>query len=474
MFVDLDGTLIASDLLWESLLRLVREHPRAIFMIPFWLMSGRAHLKRKIASLAIPDVSRLPYRSDVLQFLQSERAQGRRMVLATASDELVAGKVADHLGLFDDRICTSGGKNLKGSDKLVAIETYCRERGLCEFAYVGDSRADLPIWKAAYQIYVVAPSRALKAAVGRLGKPAHVLASHDSKFRPLLRALRPHQWAKNVLIFLPLVLAHLLSDLSRVFATILAFVVFSACASTVYLLNDMLDIEADRAHPKKRFRPFASGKLPLVWGGLLIPLLIVSALGVSWAFLPPLFSAVLVGYLGVNLAYSGWLKRKPIVDVLVLANMYTLRLLAGGVAATVPVSEWLLAFSTFFFLSLAFAKRYSELSRLAAERQVQAAGRGYAVSDLSLIETMGPCSGYMSVMVLALYINSDHVKTLYSHSNLLWGLCGLLLYWISRLWFWAKRGELLEDPVVFALTDRNSLIVAAIGAIVVAAAAWSG
>ena len=207
---------------------------------------------------------------------------------------------------------------------------------------------------------------------------------------------------------------------------------------------------------------------------LTIPVLIVIAFGVSLAFLPPLFLAVLACYLGANLAYSVWLKRKPIVDVLVLANMYTLRLLAGGVAANIPVSEWLLAFSAFFFLSLAFAKRYSELSRLAAEQQVKAAGRGYAVSDLSLIETMGPCSGYMSVLVLALYINSDHVKTLYANSNLLWVLCALLLYWISRLWFWAKRGELLEDPVVFAMTDRNSLIVAAIGAIIVAAAAWSG
>jgi 4-hydroxybenzoate polyprenyltransferase len=205
----------------------------------------------------------------------------------------------------------------------------------------------------------------------------------------------------------------------------------------------------------------------------LIPLLILFALGVSWAFLPPLFLGVLVCYLGANVCYSVWLKRKPMIDVLLLANLYTLRVLAGGVAADVPISEWLLAFATFFFLSLAFVKRYSELIRL-AEPQAKAAGRGYAVSDLSLIESMGPCSGYLSVLVLALYINSEQVKNLYPHGKLLWLLCALLLYWISRLWFWAKRGEMLEDPVVFTITDRNSLIVAAVGVAVMAAAAWSG
>ena len=225
---------------------------------------------------------------------------------------------------------------------------------------------------------------------------------------------------------------------------------------------------------KKRLRPIASGKLPIGWARALIPVLIAIALAAAWAFLPPLFLAVLVCYLGANLCYSGWLKRKPMIDVLILANMYTLRLLAGGVATGIPVSEWLLAFSTFFFLSLAFVKRYSELNRLAGEQRPKAARRGYAVSDLSMIETMGPCSGYMSVLVLALYINSDQVKNLYPNSNLLWIICALLLYWISRLWFWAKRGELLEDPVVFAITDRTSLIVAAIGIITFAAAAWSG
>ena len=242
----------------------------------------------------------------------------------------------------------------------------------------------------------------------------------------------------------------------------------------MYLINDLLDVEADRSHPKKRHRPFAAGDLPAAWGVVLAPLLTLLALGLSWAFLPPSFLGVLVCYLAANLAYSAWLKRKPMIDVLVLANMYTLRLVAGGVATGVPLSDWLLAFATFFFLSLAFAKRYCELARLVNERQGKAAGRGYAVSDLSLIETMGPCSGYMSVLVLALYLNSDQVQRLYTHGDYLWGLCALLLYWISRLWFWAKRGEPIEDPVTFALTDRNSLIAAAIGACLLAAAARGG
>ncbi len=302
----------------------------------------------------------------------------------------------------------------------------------------------------------------------------HIVAAPAAQLRPLVRALRPHQWVKNLLIFVPLILSHHVTDLGGITTAILAFISFSACASCAYLLNDLLDLEADRAHPKKHLRPLASGELSLSWAAALIPALIAIAFGVSWLFLPPLFLAVLACYLGANLCYSGWLKRKPMIDVLILANLYTLRVLAGGVATDVPVSEWLLAFSTFFFLSLAFVKRYSELIRLASEQQPKAAGRGYAVSDLSLLETMGPCSGYLSVLVLALYINSEQVKSLYSHSNLLWILCALLLYWISRLWFWAKRGELLEDPVVFAITDRNSLIVAAIGAATLAAAAWSG
>jgi 4-hydroxybenzoate polyprenyltransferase len=279
---------------------------------------------------------------------------------------------------------------------------------------------------------------------------------------------------KNLLLFAPLVLAHRLSDFAALVATTWAVIAFSACASSVYLLNDMLDLDADRAHPAKRFRPLASGKLPLSRAMALIPALLAIALGISWAFLPQLFLAALACYLAANVCYSGWLKRKPMIDVLVLSNMYTLRLLAGGIAAGVSVSEWLLAFSTFFFLSLAFVKRYSELHRLAIQRQSEAAGRGYAVSDLSLIEAMGPCSGYLSVLVLALYINSEQVKKLYAHGNVLWILCALLLYWISRLWFWAKRGELLEDPILFAITDRGSLIVAAIGAATLAAAAWSG
>jgi 4-hydroxybenzoate polyprenyltransferase len=315
---------------------------------------------------------------------------------------------------------------------------------------------------------------ALKTATEGLNKSVDVVAWRDSQLRLLLQALRPRQWVKNLLIFVPIILAHRLTDLNALVATAWALVAFSACASCVYLLNDMLDLEADRAHPKKQLRPLASGKLSLVWARASIPVLLAIGFGVSWAFLPPLFLGLLVCYLAANACYSGWLKRKPMLDVLVLSNMYTLRLLGGGIAANVPVSEWLLAFSTFFFLSLAFVKRYSELHRLASEQQLHAAGRGYAVSDLSLIETMGPCSGYISVLVLALYINSDQVKNLYFHSNLLWILCALLLYWISRLWFWAKRGVLIEDPVIFAITDRGSLIAAAVGAVTLAAAAWSG
>jgi len=296
----------------------------------------------------------------------------------------------------------------------------------------------------------------------------------SADWRALVRALRPQQWVKNLLLLVPLVLAHRLNDTAGLIASAWAAIAFSAAASSVYLLNDLLDLEADRAHPQKRSRPLAARDVTPAAALRTAAALLVLAFGISIVFLPLLFTAAVLAYLVANALYSLWLKRKPMVDVLVLANLYTLRVVAGGIATDVPVSEWLLAFSTFFFLSLAFVKRYAELHRLAAERGSQALGRGYEVSDLSLLETMGPCSGYLSVLVLALYINGEQVKNLYFRSNLLWVLCALLLYWISRLWFWAKRGELIEDPVTFALRDRNSLIVAVLGALTLAAAAWSG
>ncbi|HQU44718.1 MAG TPA: UbiA family prenyltransferase [Pirellulales bacterium] len=283
-------------------------------------------------------------------------------------------------------------------------------------------------------------------------------------WRPLVSLLRPHQWTKNLLLLVPAVLAHDLSPTTLATA-LLAMACFSACASAVYVVNDWLDVSFDRTHPHKRHRPFAAGTLDPALAPPIAALLASLGFGLAGLALPWTFSASLAIYVGASLAYTLWLKREAMADVLVLAGLYTTRLIAGSLATGVPLSEWLLAFSMFLFLSLALAKRHAELTRLAAEDAGSAQGRGYLVSDRALVGTLGPAAGYLTVLVLALYLNGDKVRGLYAHHLLLWLMCPLLLYWISRLWLLANRGELNEDPVVFAITDRTSLIVAALAAV---------
>ncbi len=273
--------------------------------------------------------------------------------------------------------------------------------------------------------------------------------------------MRPHQWAKNLLLFLPLILAHAWFDAARWGHAVLAFVAFCACASAVYICNDLLDLDSDRAHPRKRQRPFAAGTLPIVWGPPLMFGLLVVAFGIA-ALMPPTFLGLLALYLALSTTYSFWLKRKAMIDVIVLSGLYTLRILAGGVATDTQVSEWLMALSIFLFTSLAFSKRYSELSRLHEEGQESARGRGYRPCDLGVIESLGASCGYISVLVLALYIHGPDVHQSYRLQWPLWLVCPLLMYWISRIWLLSRRGQLSEDPIVFTLRDRVSWIVAAL------------
>jgi 4-hydroxybenzoate polyprenyltransferase len=278
----------------------------------------------------------------------------------------------------------------------------------------------------------------------------------------VLRALRPHQWAKNTLVFLPLMLAQRWGEWNAWLIALLVFAAFCLAASGVYVVNDILDVEADRRHPSKKNRPFAAGVLTPRFGVLLAGLLFVGALGLSVAVFPFEGAIIIVLYALLSTSYSLWLKRFLMVDVLVLSGLYALRILGGGLATGTPVSRWLLAFSGFFFLSLAFAKRYTELHQLSVKNtgEEKAAGRGYRVSDLSLVESLGPTSGYLAVLVLALYINSEQMMRYYANPWALWLICPLLVYWLSRVWFLAKRGELHDDPVIFALGDAVSWMVA--------------
>lgn len=461
IFVDLDGTLIATDLLWEAIVQSVKLDPGVLLQMPVWLIRGRAGFKQAIAERLQFDAHYLPYRQEVLEFLAERRAAGNRIILATAANDRLASQVAREIGIFDGVLASDGEKNLRGQAKADAIQAYCRAHGFDQFAYIGDAQSDLEIWKNAAEVYVVDPGRSLLAAIRQIREPTAVFLSGGSRLSAMLHALRPQQWLKNTLLFVPLLLSHAFTDVARVALCIVAFVLFSLCASSLYIVNDLFDMPADRAHPRKRRRPFASGQLSVSDGVLLSAVLLGISVSMAAILLPFLCFVLLLVYIVTAVLYSWWLKRKVLVDVLVLAGLYTLRVLAGGAVAGVAVSEWLLAFSIFLFTSLAFAKRYAELLRVSDEGQSGVNGRGYRACDINIIGSMGPCCGMLAVLVFALYINSDKVSRLYVNPQLLWLICPLLLYWIGRIWFLASRRFLSEDPVVFALRDRTSLLIGA-------------
>lgn len=466
--VDLDGTLVRCDTLWESLLLLAKRRPWELLLAVFWCWRGKAYFKRQVASRAAPDAALLPYRPEVLESLQVCKAEGRTIYLATGADEQIARQVARHLALFDDVVASDGQTNCSGADKLAAVRRRLDGNG---FAYWGDSRADLPLWQAADEACVVAPSAGLWKAVQAVSACARVAAPRKQALRPLAAALRPHQWSKNLLIFLPLFLSHQWHNLHKAALALICFVAFSAAASAVYIINDLLDIEADRRHPLKRRRPFAAGELSIPAGLCLAACAAVVAIGLNVACLGPVSTAWLFGYLAITTAYSLSLKKRIVIDVIVLAGLYTLRIAAGAAAVSVPVSTWLLAFAMFFFLSLAIGKRYIELCRTSGGAETTLPGRGYRADDAQLLEQIGPTSGYLAVLVFCLYIDSSAVARLYGHRDLLWLVCPMLLYWITRFWLLARRREMHYDPVAFALKDRSSLaVIAATAATVILAA----
>lgn len=467
--VDLDGTLVASDTLHESLAWLARRRPGVLWRTPVWLRRGRAHFKRRVADAGVPDPAALPYREEVLAYVREARAAGRTVVLATAADHRIADAVAGHLGLFDRVLATDGRRNLKGAAKRAALDEAFGRRG---YEYLGDHGADRAVWEGAARISCVGLS---DAEVRRLEGHAPLARRFDGAAGGLgawLRALRVHQWVKNVLLFVPLLAAHRGDEPALLALAALGFLAFSLCASGVYLLNDLMDLEADRQHPTKRDRPFASGRLPIAEGAMLAPVLIGAALVGSALVLPVGFTGALGVYLVLNALYTFVLKRVAIADVIFLASLYSLRVLAGGLVTGIPVSPWLIGFSLFFFLSLAILKRYADLRILAgSEGGVRSSpGRDYSLDDAALLLAMGPASGYMAVVVLVLYVQSDAVVRLYRTPEILWLLAPLLVYWVSRVWWIAHRGRMTEDPIVFTSRDPASWLVGALAVATLATA----
>jgi 4-hydroxybenzoate polyprenyltransferase/phosphoserine phosphatase len=478
--VDLDGTLVKSDTLHDSTLSVARHHPAALLSIPGWLIQGKAALKRHLANTVQLDVTHLPYNRELLQYLEQQRSTGRPIYLATAADADTANRIAAHLGLFTGVLASNGQLNLAGKNKLAAFQSRFGDN----FSYIGNALPDLPLLQHCQEPMVANPTPGLRAAL----RQSHInpVRTFDERATPLkawVKAIRLHQWAKNVLIFLPLLLAHALAP-GLIAGAVLAFISFGLCASATYIVNDLLDLEADRQHPSKRRRPFAAGDLSALSGIMVIVLFLAASLTLA-LLVPSVISRLSPGlfllyphrflvwlgiYLVTTLAYSLRLKRAVLVDVIVLSGLYTVRIIAGSAATGVAVSTWLASFSIFFFLSLAFVKRFAELENLRERGGVSAGGRGYNIADIEQLRSFGSASGYASVVVLTLYISNLDAAQLYQHTNRLWLLVPVLLLWISRLWLRASRGQLNEDPVVYAITDRRSLLLGVLVALIVLSA----
>lgn len=451
--VDLDGTLVKSDTLYDSVLVLAKNKPWLLKNLPQWILGGKANLKAKVGAEVSLDVSRLPYNRPLLDFLLGEHRRGRKLYLTTGADSALAEKVAAHLGIFEGVLSSNGKINLTGSNKLGQLQELFGQNG---FSYIGNASPDVELLAHSKEAMVANPNFALSSQLKLKHIPiARSFEDRPSRFKVIRKAIRLHQWAKNVLVFVPFLLSHTFT-VHTILSSLIAFFCFSFCASSTYIVNDLLDIEADRHHPKKRFRPFASGDLSVQHGVLLAALLMALAITGVW-FLPQLFAVLLLLYTITTLAYSFFLKRVALVDVLLLSGLYTWRMLAGGAATGTQISAWLAAFSLFLFLSLAMVKRFSELENLREKGKSPANGRGYQIADIEQLRAFGTASAYAAVVVFSLYISRSEVTVLYRHPSRLWLIAPLMVLWLSRVWLLASRGVLDEDPVIFATRDKMSL-----------------
>lgn len=451
--VDLDGTLLKTDTLHELVVRVLKQQPWLLLLLPLWLLRGKHVLKRELSQRCRLDPALLPCNQDLVAFLRAERTRGRTLYLATGAYRDVAQGVADHFGFFDGVFATDEQQNLTGSRKAALLVEKFGEKG---FAYAGNDMVDVPVWERAQESYLV---NATPGTVARAGKRFAFAACMDLRsglsLKLILKAVRLHQWAKNALIFVPLLASHQLLDMNRLLDTVLAFLAFGCCASFSYIINDIGDLDADRKHHSKYKRPFASAAVSIP-AGLAVAVLLLGVTVLISAFLQSGFIYSLLVYFLVTNAYTLRLKYVPILDVAILAGLYTLRVIAGGFAADVHTSFWLLAFSCFIFFSLAIVKRMSELLNIETPDEKPVICRGYWTSDMPVLTGLGTSSAMMAVLVLALYINSPDIVMLYASPRYLWLLCPIIALWLGRVWLITGRGQMHDDPVVFALRDRVS------------------
>lgn len=451
LIVDLDGTLIKTDMLHESFWSSVKRNPSTAFLALISLVYGKAALKDRLSATSDVDVATLPYNQSVIKYIEEHRLEGGKSVLITGSSQAYADKVSGYLKLFDEAYGTRDGNNLTGKAKRDFIHDFL---GFKSFSYIGNSKDDLHVWRHANKIITVNTSKRIRKEAEGIGKPSEHLLTDDVSAISYFKLMRTYQWLKNMLIFLPILAAHQL-DRDNIIAGLLGFFSFSLVASSVYVLNDLLDLGHDRSHPRKRFRPLAAGDLSIANALLLMPVLLLFGFGIG-AVLGFSFVLVLTLYLILTTLYSVTFKTIAVLDIVLLGALYSLRVFAGGVGSDIKLSFWLIAFSTLFFLALAAVKRQAELIDTLQRGADHLAGRGYETSDLPIINMVGLVSGFAAVQVLALYVNSEKVQELYKTPEALWGVCCILLYWVIRIVFVTNRGLMTDDPILFTVKDKVS------------------
>jgi 4-hydroxybenzoate polyprenyltransferase len=455
LVVDVDGTLINTDLLYEAAVLLFKKNPVYIFKCLLWLLKGKAYFKNEIFKRVELQYQLLPYNSEVINFLQQEFTAGRKIILATASPVACAVEIAKLQPLFSQVYGTENNINLKGANKLNLL---IKEFGKGNFDYIGNAKPDLVIFASCRYAYLVNATSSVERSAKKLSNLKNSWGSSRATIKDYIKAIRAYQWIKNLLLFVPLVTSHSLQSFNLLLTSFFAFLAFNLVASAGYLLNDLLDIASDRRHPRKKFRPVASGKIP-VTKALIIAVVFLAGGLIFAATLNLFFFAVLLFYFFTSFSYSLFLKKIVLYDVFILAFLYSIRVFAGAVVIDVALSFWLIAFSTFMFLSLAFVKRYSELMQIDDAADLKNRGRGYVVEDLNLLQVMGVVSGFLAIVVFSLYINSPEVTQLYSNPKILWATSFLFLFWVSRIWLFTTRGKMTDDPIVFAIKDVTSYVI---------------
>lgn len=458
---DLDGTLIKTDMLFESVFLLIKSNPLYILILPFWLIKGKQILKNEINKRVEITPNLLPFNQDVIEFIKNRKNSYEKVVLVSASNIEIVKKIGNYLNIFDEIHGSDNNTNLKGINKKNFLDLKYGENN---YSYIGDSKADIVIWKSSNEKFIVNNSNSKK--ISQIKFDEIIGEKSLSTLKLIFKEIRVYQWVKNLLIFIPALMAHI-TDIYIYKELFYSFFSFSLLASSVYVLNDLLDLNADREHPRKRKRPFASGNLSLLYGFILLPILIISSFSISIIYLPNNFTIVLLLYYIITNLYSFKLKRIEVIDIITLGVLYTIRIIAGGASINVEITPWLLAFSMFLFISLALLKRYTELLSMIQENKQIAKGRAYSVDDIDIVRSFGTSSSYLAILVFALYVNSDQVKLLYSQPIYMWLVAVLLLYWITRIWFLAHRGKMTDDPIVFTGKDITSWLIGLIIGIIV-------